>query len=82
MQTDATAALRNAQHLGPGRMKHLKASTYYMKETIRRKQAKIEKIDTKENGSDWLTKHVNKEVLTSLSSLDSGSARAQTPSTR
>ena len=66
MYTDASAALANASKLGPGRIRHLEVQSMWLKDAIRRRILAIGKIGSKQNNSDVLTKHVNKETLTSF----------------
>jgi hypothetical protein len=45
--SDASAALANAERLGPGRMRHLMVSAMYVKELVRRRLVRLQKIDTR-----------------------------------
>jgi hypothetical protein len=64
--SDASAALSNAERLGPGRMRHLMVSAMYVKELVRRRFVRLQKIDTRANVSDIFTKHVSSETLEKL----------------
>ena len=66
LASDATAALRNASNLGPGRLIHVDRLAMFVKEVVRRELVKLEKIDTKLNDADLLTKHVDRATLERL----------------
>ena len=63
MRTDSAAALANASKLGPGRIRHLELQAAYLKECVRKRYVRIEKMSGKDNTSDILTKHYNAEVI-------------------
>jgi len=59
LQGDASAAYRNADKLGPGKVKHLETSAYYIKEAIRKKVVRTEKIPREINYADMHTHHLS-----------------------
>ena len=63
---DASAALSAASKLSGGRMRHLKGCDAFIKQLVKRKVVRLEKIGTKENAGDILTKHVSKDVIIAL----------------
>ena len=63
---DASAALSAASKLSGGRMRHLKGCDAFIKQLVKRKVVRLEKIGTKENAGDLLTKHVSKDVIIAL----------------
>ena len=46
---DATAAQQNARKVGPGKMRHVEASQFFIKEAVRRRLVKLVKCDGKDN---------------------------------
>ena len=62
-RTDSAAALANASKLGPGRIRHLELQAACLKECVRKRYVRIEKMSGKDNTSDILTKHYNAEVI-------------------
>ena len=63
MRTDSAAPLANASKLGPGRIRHLELQAAYLKECVRKRYVRIEKMSGKENTSDILTKHYNADTI-------------------
>ena len=59
LEGDASAAYQNANKLGPGKVKHLEASAYFIKEAVRKKAVRIQKIPRKINTADLHTHHLN-----------------------
>ena len=66
IEGDATAALEASSKLSIGRMRHLRVADSFVRLVLKTKLARSRKIDTKENPSDLLTKHVTKQVLDTL----------------
>ena len=62
LKCDASAALQNAEKLGPGRIKHLVTSAHFIKGVIRRREATMEKLGT-DNMSDILSKGYDAKTL-------------------
>jgi hypothetical protein len=67
--TDATAALRSAEKLGPGRVRHLMTSATFIKELVRRRQAQVCKVDTTRNPAGSMTKYLDRQKLATQLSL-------------
>ncbi len=63
LYTDATAALKSAEKLGPGRVRHLMTSATFIKEVIRRRKAQVCKVDTTKNPADSMTKYLDQQKL-------------------
>ena len=63
LEGDATAALGCATKLSDGRVRHLKTADSFIKQLTKRKLCRLEKIGTKQNASDVLTKHVTNDTL-------------------
>jgi len=59
LQGDASAANLNAARLGPGRIKHLEAACYFIKEAIRKKLLRSIKIPRAVNMADIHTHHLD-----------------------
>ncbi len=53
----------HATKLGPGVIRHLELQAAYLKECVRNKLIHLEKMPSKENTSDILTKHYSAEVI-------------------
>ena len=59
IEGDASAAHQNAAKLGPGRIKHLEASAYFIKEAARKKVLKLVKVPRSINYADIHTHYLN-----------------------
>jgi hypothetical protein len=63
---DASAALNAAAKLSGGRMRHLRACDSSIKQLVKHKIVKLDKVGTKGNTGDMMTKHGPKEVIQAL----------------
>jgi hypothetical protein len=61
--TDSSAAKAGAERLGLLHQKHMKIRDLFLKDLVAQGVVTVEKINTKENPSDFLTKPVTAEVL-------------------
>lgn len=54
--TDAKTALKSAEKLGPGRMRHKMVASLFVKKCARNEEAVINKVGAKANPADSMTK--------------------------
>jgi len=59
IEGDASAAYRSAEKLGPGKVKHLEVSAYFIKEAVRKRMVKVHKVPRDQNLADMFTHHLS-----------------------
>ena len=64
LRTDSSSGMATLCRRGPGRMRHLRVKTLWWQEEIRAGNVMLEKINTKNNLADILTKHLSPSEFT------------------
>ena len=62
MKTDSTAAKGITNRRGHGKVKHLQTCELWLQEVVRDKRIEIQKVGTKENPADLMTKHLDSKA--------------------
>ena len=81
MFVDATAAIRVAQQVGLGKLRHLETQSLWLQEAVRSKRIRLFKVHGPVNLTDLLTKHVDHATqirLLSLTGVEALVGRAET----
>ena len=75
MKTDSTAAKGMTNRRGRGKVKRLQTCELWLQEIVRDKRIDIQKVGTKDNPSDLMTKHLdNKTAAEHLEELNARTA--------
>ena len=64
MMTDSTAAKGITSRRGHGKVKHLQTCELWLQEVVRDKRIEIQRVGTKENPADLMTKHLDNKAAT------------------
>ena len=64
MRTDSTAAKGITNRRGHGKVKHLQTCELWLQEVVRDKRIEIQRVGTKENPADLMTKHLDSKTAT------------------
>ena len=64
VHTDSTAALGMVFRFGLGRTRHVRVQYFWTQQKVQDKEFVVEKVDTKENVADLMTKSLSAEVAT------------------
>ena len=59
IEGDATAALKNSMKLGPGKIRHLESTQFFVEEAIRRRLLRVRHISRTVNIADIFTHHLS-----------------------
>ena len=59
MKTDSTAAKGMTNRMGHGKVKHLQTCELWLQEVVKDKRIDIQKVGTKDNPADLMTKHLD-----------------------
>ena len=76
MRTDSTAAKGITNRRGHGKVKHLQTCELWLQEVVRDKRIEIQKVGTRENPADLMTKYLDSKTATQH--LDRLSAKTAT----
>ena len=76
MKTDSTAAKGMTNRRGHGKVKHLQTCELWLQEVVKDKRIEIQKVGTKFNPADLMTKHLDSK--TAVEHLSRLSARTAT----
>ena len=76
MKTDSTAAKGITNRRGHGKVKHLQTCELWLQEVVRDKRIEIQKVGTRENPADLMTKYLDSKTATQH--LDRLSAKTAT----
>ena len=69
LMSDASAAIGIVQRLGLGRVRHLAVSDLWVQQKVRSKQLDIQKVNGLDNPADLLTKSMDHNRISKLTSL-------------
>ena len=64
MKTDSTAAKGVTNRGGHGKVKHLQTCELWLQEVVRDKRIDIQRVGTKDNPADLMTKHLDSKTAT------------------
>ena len=64
MKTDSTAAKGMTNRRGHGKVKHLQTCELWLQEVVRDKRIDIQRVGTKDNPADLMTKHLDCKTAT------------------
>ena len=62
MKTDSTAAKGMTNRRGHGKVKHLQTCELWLQEVVKDKRIDIQKVGTKDNPADLMTKHLDSKT--------------------
>ena len=83
MMTDSTAAKGMTNRRGHGKVKHLQTCELWLQEIVKDKRIEIQKVGTKDNPADLMTKHLDgrtaAEHLKKLSAMTATGRRDLAP---
>ena len=63
IHSDSTAAIGIVHRSGLGRTRHIQVQYLWLQERVKEKELIVNKVGTKENTADLLTKHLSRDII-------------------